>query len=99
MFDGLGTAFFAPSGYYTLDEPGLTFSTSLYGLGEVGYTRAQYAQTVNLAANHSIDVVTPWIALGCGMQPTFHLQGFSMESVCLLAIYFATSAIKFFSEF
>lgn len=78
-YDGMGTGFFAPSGYYTLDEPGTVFSTSLYGLGQVGYTREQYSRTVELAANHSVDVVTPWVALGCGNKPNFHTQGFSMQ--------------------
>ena len=79
MYDGMGTGFMAPSPYFALDEPGATFSTSLYGLGQVGYTRAQYAQTVALTANHSVTTVTPWVALGCGMAPTFQLQGFSMN--------------------
>jgi hypothetical protein len=34
--------YYAQSPYYTLNEPGETFSTSLYGLGQVGYTREQY---------------------------------------------------------
>lgn len=40
-YDGMGTGYFAPSPYYTLDEPGTVFSTSLYALGQVGYTREQ----------------------------------------------------------
>lgn len=39
----------------------------------------RYARTVELAANHSVDVVTPWIALGCGNEQTFHLQSFSFD--------------------
>ena len=37
-----GTGYFAGSPYYVLDEPGSMFSTSLYALGQVGYTREQY---------------------------------------------------------
>jgi hypothetical protein len=40
-YDGMGTGYFAPSPYFTLDEPGAMFSTSLYALGQVGYTREQ----------------------------------------------------------
>jgi len=43
MYDGVGTGYFAKSGYYVLDEPGAMFSTSLYTLGELGYTREQCA--------------------------------------------------------
>jgi len=78
MYDGIGTGYFAGSPYYVLDEPGEMLSTSLYTLGELGYTREQYARTVELAANHSLETVTPWIALGCGNKQNFHTQGFSM---------------------
>lgn len=57
-YDGIGTGYFALSGYFTLNEPGSVFSTSLYALGEIGYTREQYARTVELAANYSACPVT-----------------------------------------
>ena len=41
-----GTGYFARSPYYVLDEPGSMFSTSLYALGQVGYTREQYEPNV-----------------------------------------------------
>ena len=53
--DGIGTAYFAPSPYYTLEERGDSFATSLYGVGELGYTREQYDQTVALALAHSAE--------------------------------------------
>ena len=53
---------------YTLREKGDTFGTSLYGLNELGYTRAQYNATVDNALGHGVASVTPWIALGSGHE-------------------------------
>ena len=72
--DGVGTAYFAPSPYYTLEERGDSFATSLYGVGELGYTREQYDQTVALALAHNASAVTPWISLGAGNVPTWFTQ-------------------------
>ena len=98
MYDGVGTGYYAGSPYYVLDEPGAMFSTSLYTVGELGYTRGQYARTVELAANHSTTVVTPWIALGCGNKQNFHTQGFTFDwsasltaTLCLRLSFAATA--------
>jgi hypothetical protein len=58
--------FTTSSSKFSLRERSDTFSTSLYGPSELGYTRETYARSVVAARDHNISVVTPWLSLGCG---------------------------------
>jgi len=56
------------SQWYTLDEPGETYSVSLYRILEIGITRETFARTVESAIKENIEEVTPYVALGAGQR-------------------------------
>jgi hypothetical protein len=66
-FRGISAGSFSTtSTKFSLRERSDTFSVSLYGPSELGYTRETYARSVAVARDHNISTVTPWIALGAG---------------------------------
>jgi len=54
--------------WFTLEEPGDSFSCSLYRIVELGYMRETFRRTVENAAKHGVDDVIPWVALGSGYR-------------------------------
>lgn len=56
--------------HFTLNEPGTNYSVSLYEVPELGYMRESFRKTVDLAQQHTIDEVIPWVALDAGYRPS-----------------------------
>lgn len=70
------TGWRTPGGYYTTDPdelPGAagTFGVALYTLSELGYTRASFNRTANLARKKGVPGVTPWLSLGAAYRRNF----------------------------
>ena len=75
-FRGISTgSFTTTSAKFSLRERSDTFSTSLHGPSELGYTRETYARSVVVARNHNISSGTPWIALGSGYDRDSEISG------------------------
>lgn len=53
---------------FTLQEKGETFGCSLYRVPEIGITRETFRRTAQLAAQHGVQEVTPWVALASGYR-------------------------------
>ena len=61
--------------YYTRGDRGDVYSTALYTVPEIGYTRETFNRTVGHAVRDGVRSVTPFVALGAGERRSAALHG------------------------
>ena len=70
-FHGPSSGGFYQKTLFTLRERGDSYGVSLYNIAELGYVREEFKRTVEVAKEHGVDAVTPYVSLGSGDLNSF----------------------------